>query len=369
MAAFLETMRVSPSLRRLVYHSPMDRPRLAGAAAGLTAAFLFGVSAPLAKLFLPSTDPLMIASLLYLGAGIGLSLIVPLRRGRETPLQRRDLPALLAIILCGGIAGPLLMLWGLRAVPGVIGSLLLNLEAVFTIALALVVFREHLARSEAAGAALILLGAAAVGFEPGSVHRNLTGSLLIAGACLAWAVDNNLTQRLTVRDPIALVRFKTLGAGILMLTASLLSGTALPSIAAVLWLLLIGVFSYGVSIVLDAWALRILGAAREAAFFATAPFIGAIAAVPILRETPSIAALAGGALMVGGVAVLLRAHHSHPHTHQEIEHEHLHSHDAHHAHEHPPDLATGEPHSHPHRHAPVTHDHPHLSDVHHRHEH
>ena len=125
------------------------------------------------------------------------------------------------------------------------------------------------------------------------------------------------------------------------------------------------------SLLLDMHALRLLGAAREAAYFATAPFIGALLAIPLLAERPGLAEAAAGLVMVAGVVLLARERHSHLHTHEPVEHEHLHVHDEHHQHDHDHDHdhpAQGtSPHSHRHRHEPITHEHPHLPDLHHRH--
>lgn len=347
--------------------------RLRGAALGLAAAALFGLSAPLAKLLLPSMSPLTLASLLYLGGGGGLALYALARRwrGRARPLEasltRRDLPLLAGVVLCGGVIGPWLMLVGLARLSALSTSLLLNLEGPFTVLLAVALFKEHLGRSALAGVALVFLGSALVGVAGGELRADPLGVAAVAGACLSWAVDNNLTQRLSLRDPVAIVRWKGLAAGTLTLGLAIATGQPLPAAAVVLPALLLGVFSYGLSIVLDLYALRILGAARQAAFFATAPFLGALAAVPLLGERPSVTDLLGGAAIAAGVLALLRERHSHLHTHQPLEHSHLHVHDAHHQHEH--DGPWTEPHAHPHRHAALTHDHPHVSDLHHRHRH
>ena len=133
--------------------------------------------------------------------------------------------------------------------------------------------------------------------------------------------------------------------------------------------MVLGALAYGASVLLDAFALRLLGAAREAAFFATAPFAGALLSVPVLGERLGAAQLAAGAVMVGGVALLVRERHGHEHMHDELEHTHSHVHDAHHQHPHPAGVDTTGPHVHPHRHAPLTHAHAHVSDAHHRHAH
>jgi drug/metabolite transporter (DMT)-like permease len=346
-----------------------DSRRL-GALLGLLAAVSFGVSAPLAKLLLADVSPQLLAGLLYLGAGLGLGLYRVARPStREAPLTRADLPPLLGVIALGGVAGPLLLLVGLARVSGTAGALLLNLEGPLTIVLAALVFGEHLGRRAATAAACILLGALVLRVDPGEVVLDGPGALAIAAACLCWAFDNNLTQRLSLKDPFQVVRIKALVAGAINTALALALGAAVPHAQTLALALGLGLLSYGVSVVLDAYALRMHGAAREAAYFATAPFVGAVAAVPLLGESLGAAELVAMAIMLSGVVLLLRERHGHAHTHAATEHEHLHTHDEHHRHAHGPDDPPGEPHAHPHRHAALTHDHPHVSDLHHRHVH
>lgn len=191
--------------------------------------------------------------------------------------------------------------------------------------------------------------------------------MLIAAACLAWAVDNNLSQRLSLRDPVAVARLKGLGAGACTLGLAAALGEPLPRGGIVAGALALGVVSYGVSVVLHLRAMRELGAARQAALFATAPFAGALLSVPILGERAGLPILAAFALMAAGVSLLVRERHAHLHTHEELDHDHRHVHDVHHQHAH--EGPVPEPHSHPHHHPPLTHDHPHLPDLHHRHRH
>ncbi len=353
---------------------PLTRaPAARGALCGLAAAALFGASAPLSKKLLPAMSPLVLAGLLYLGAGLGLTLarLWPRRppgAEREAPVRRADLVLLAAIVIIGGMASPFLMLTGLHRVSGVTGSLLLNLEAPFTMALAVLVFREHLGRRLAFAFALIVAGGVVLARPRGGLGGDGWGALAIAGACLGWGIDNNLSQRLSLKDPRQIVLIKTLGAGTAMLLLAALLGHARPPAAALAPALILGALSYGASLLLDMYALRLLGAAREAAYFATAPFIGALLALPVLGERPGALELAAGALMAGGVALLAHERHGHLHTHEAIEHEHLHDHDEHHQHDHPHG-PTDAPHSHRHRHASIAHDHPHLPDLHHRHRH
>jgi len=258
---------------------------------------------------------------------------------------------------------------GLHRVPAVTGSLLLNLEAPGTIVLAVVLFGEHLGRREVLGASLVAVGAVLLTYGPGVLQAEVLGAAAILIACLGWAIDNNLTQRLSVRDPVALVRTKGLAAGAITLALALGGGSELPPTPYLLGGLALGFASYGVSVVLAVRALRSLGAARHAAFFATAPFVGAVAAVPLLGESIGVREAVVGGVMALGVALLLSERHAHRHVHEPLEHEHAHLHDEHHQHEHPCSDPGHEPHSHAHVHEDLSHAHQHVSDVHHRHKH
>jgi drug/metabolite transporter (DMT)-like permease len=347
----------------------VSRPDSArGALYGLGAALLFGLSAPVAKL-----RPLTLAALLYLGGGAALALYGAVRRvlrrnrEREASLTRSDVPNLVGVVVSGGIVGPLLLLTGLDRLSALSTSLLLNLEGPLTVLLAVAIFREHLGGRAAAASASIFAGALLLGVSDDELRGDWIGIACVAGACAAWALDNNLTQRLSLKDPVSVVRWKALGAGSCMLLVALATAHAAPPATVAGAALALGAVSYGISIVLDVYALRVLGAAREAAYFATAPFIGAAAAVPLLGERPSLLDGAAAALMLTGVALLLRERHAHPHSHAPLEHEHVHVHDEHHQHQHTGPVI--EPHSHWHRHERLTHDHPHVPDLHHRHPH
>ena len=350
--------------------SPLSQ-RTKGALLGLGAAALFGLSAPLSKLLLAQVSPVLLAGLLYSGAAIGLWLHFLLGpRSAEAPLTRADAGPLSVVVALGGVAGPILMLFGLSRVSALSCSLLLSLEAPLTVILALVFFHEHLGRNGVIAAFLMVTGAAALKLEAGTLAADTTGVLLLAGAAACWAIDNNLTQRLSLRDPFAIVRFKTLVAGVTNTTIGLVVAHGeLPPLRFVAGTLVLGSLSYGVSVVLDAYALRYVGAAREAAYFAMAPFIGAAASVAVLGEPVHLRDGVATGLMLAGLSMLLRERHLHAHEHHPLSHEHLHGHDAHHQHEHGPSDPPGSQHSHAHTHVPLTHDHPHLPDAHHRHEH
>ena len=340
-----------------------------GAVYALCAAALFGASTPAAKLLLRDLSPLMLSALFYLGAGLGLSAYRFLAlESREAQITRRDLPFVCGIIFFGGTLGPILLFLGLQRLSALTGSLLLNLEAPFTALIAVGLMREHLGRREMFAAGSIMLGAVLLSLQPGYIVGNWIGALEIGGACLSWGIDNNLTQRLSLRDPVAVARIKTLTAGSCVLAIALWQGGGqIPGALTLVCAGAVGVLCYGVSIVLAVKALRVLGAARESAYFATAPFVGALLSIVVFRDLPNLSELAGVTLMIIGVVILVRERHGHLHAHEAIFHEHLHVHDDHHQHEH--DSTVTEPHSHMHEHARLLHEHEHVSDVHHRHNH
>jgi len=343
-----------------------------GSLYGLGGAVLFGASTPLCKLLLRGVGPLMLAALLYLGAALLISVFrvfsrVVRQQSPEAQIRRSDALTLGGVVGFGGVLGPVLMLFGLARISALTGSLLLNVETVFTILLAVIVFHEHLSRSLAAASGLVVLGALLLSNQPGNLGGGILGMVAVLGACLSWAIDNNLSQRLSLRDPTAVVQAKTAGAGLTSLVLALATGHTLPAATFLVGGVVLGSLSYGASLICVMLALRHLGAAREAAWFSTAPFIGAALAVPIFGVLPTAAEALGMASMIAGVFLLVRERHSHVHRHDPIEHDHLHVHDEHHQHAH--EGLVAEPHSHPHRHDPIIHEHPHVSDLHHRHRH
>ncbi|WP_029557728.1 DMT family transporter [Xanthobacter sp. 91] len=338
----------------------------------LVSAGLFGASTPLAKLLLGAIDPWMMAGLLYLGAGAGLAAVHLSRAALrlpavEAPLRRTDVPWLALVILTGGVLGPLLLMFGLARTDGASASLLLNLEGVATMAIAWIAFRENVDRRLLLGALAILAGAALLSWQ-GRATLDL-GAMLIAGACLCWGIDNNLTRKLSSADPVQIAMLKGLIAGTINLVIALGHGAAFPSAGAVAAAAVVGFFGYGVSLALFVLALRHLGTARTGAYFSLAPFAGALLAIALLGEALTPQLVIAGLFMALGLWLHLSEQHEHEHAHEALEHEHRHRHDAHHQHAHEAGIPADEPHTHRHRHTPMVHRHPHYPDIHHRHGH
>ena len=332
----------------------------------LLSAALFGASTPLAKLLLGSTSPLLLAGLLYLGAGIGLAAWLAVRGGFK-PIPGGDWPWLGAAVVAGGIVGPALLMFGLARTDGATASLLLNLEAVFTAVIAWVAFRENVDRRVFAGMVAIVVGGAVLSFQ--GTPQLESGTVLIAAACLAWALDNNLTRRISGGDAATLACIKGLVAGSVNSGLALIQNAHLPVPGFVAIAGVVGLLGYGVSLVLFIVALRDLGTARTAAYFSVAPFFGAALALLLLAETPGHAFWIAAGLMALGVGLHISERHRHAHVHEPMAHDHEHVHDEHHRHEHPFPWDGKEPHTHAHRHGALAHTHPHHPDLHHRHRH
>lgn len=337
----------------------------------LAAAALFGLSAPFAKLLLRGATPQLLAGLLYLGSGAGLAIVWATRRGRarEPLLTKAHLPWLVGGIAAGGLAAPLLLMYGLSRTPASSASLLLNMEGVLTALIAWIVFRENVDRRVAAGMLAIVAGGVVLSWNGRAELGSVLGPLAIGGACLGWAIDNNLTQKISSGDPVQIAMLKGLSAGAVNTALAFALGATLPAVPRVAGALVLGFFSYGVSLVLYVLALRHLGTARTGAYFSSAPFVGAAASLVVFRESPTLGLLIGAALMAVGVWLHVSERHEHWHVHEPLEHEHLHVHDEHHQHRHAPGDPPGEPHSHVHVHEPLAHSHPHYPDLHHRHGH
>lgn len=338
----------------------------------LVAAALFGASTPLAKLLGVDTPPILLAGLLYLGSGVGLTLV---RLSRDRGWQRPGLPAgewpwLLGAIFFGGVLAPVALMFGLTRTAGATASLMLNLESVLTAVLAWVVFKENADRRIVIGMIAIVLGGIVLSWpQETAVDHDWIGPLAVAFACLCWAIDNNLTRKVSASDALFIAGSKGLAAGVVNGGLALAIGSQLPALGTLGSILLVGFLGYGVSLVLFVLALRGLGSARTGAYFSTAPFLGAAVAILMLGESVSVMFLLAAALMALGVWIHLMENHVHEHQHEPLDHNHRHTHDEHHQHEHDFEWDGTEPHSHPHVHAPIRHSHAHFPDVHHRHRH
>ena len=345
-----------------------DGLRQSGVPAALGAALLFGAGTPVSKWLLDDISPWLLAGLLYMGSGLGLTLYRHLIHAPPVRFPRSEVPWFAGAILAGGIVGPVLLMIGLTGMQASAASLLLNAESVFTALLAWFVFRENFDRHIASGMLAIVAGAVVLSWSGDPHSAGLWPVLAILGACMAWGIDNNLTRKVSLTDATWIASVKGLVSGGVNLTLALWLGASMPALPQLAGAMLVGLLAYGVSLTLFVVGLRHLGTARTGAYFSIAPFFGALLAV-LMGEPVTLQLLLAGALMALGTWLHLTEHHEHPHIHAELTHDHEHTHDEHHQHEHDFQATPGSQHRHLHRHEPLTHTHQHFPDAHHQHRH
>ncbi len=346
----------------------MNRPVLFA----LGAAALFGASTPFAKWLTGDVSPILLAGLLYLGSGLGLALWRVVRDVGLKPsgLTKAEWPWLLGAVFFGGVLGPVALMRGLTTTSGSTASLLLNLESVLTAVIAWLVFKENTDRRIVLGMAAIVAGGVVLtDANPSSSVSDWTGPLLVGVACLFWAIDNNLTRKVSASDAVFIAGTKGLIAGLVNTVLALSLGAQMPAVVTTLATLVLGFLGYGISLVLFVLALRGLGTARTGAYFSIAPFLGAAVAIVVFGESMSATFGLAAVLMGLGVWLHFSESHSHDHSHAIQEHSHPHEHDAHHQHPHDFDWDEKSPHEHSHGHGGLSHRHAHFPDIHHRHEH
>jgi drug/metabolite transporter (DMT)-like permease len=345
-----------------------DGIRQSGVPAALGAALLFGAGTPLAKWLLDAVSPWLLAGLLYLGAGLGLTLYRRLIQAPAVRLPKNELLWFAGAILAGGIIGPVLLMIGLTGMPASGAALMLNAEGVFTALLAWFAFKENFDQRIAIGMGAIVAGAVVLSWSADTQFAGLWPMLAVLGACFAWGVDNNLTRKISLTDATWIASVKGLVSGSVNLIIAVSLGASMPELPNLASAMVVGFFAYGVSLALFVVGMRHLGTARTGAYFSVAPFFGALLAV-LMGESVTLPLLIAGALMALGTWLHLTERHEHGHIHEALMHEHEHVHDEHHQHEHDYPVSPGSKHHHLHRHDPLTHIHPHFPDAHHQHKH
>ncbi len=338
----------------------------------LLAALLFGINAPFSKLLVERLNPLFLAALLYLGAGIGM-LVVDMIKGiggknrREARLTKKERPFILLMIGLD-IAAPIFLMIGISMTNSSTAALLGNFEIVATSVIAMIFFKEAVGRR--LWMAIGLISLASILLTVGDVVAvNISiGALFVLAASICWGFENNCTRNLSIKDPLQVVIIKGFGSGLGALIIALLWGDLSLEWAYIGLALVLGFVAYGLSIFLYVTAQRELGAARTSAYYAVAPFMGVVISWILLKESISISFLIALSIMIIGAYFAVTEEHEHEHIHVEETHEHKHNHeDGHHDHSHQTNVF-GE-HSHEHTHEASVHKHTHLPELHHRHTH
>lgn len=342
-----------------------------GTALALLAAVAFGATAPMLSRLGAGSSPFTVATLLYAGAAAfaGAASLLSPQHGKEAPLRRAQLPRVFLVAVLGAGVAPVALAWGIVRTGATTGTLLLNLEAVFTVLLARFVYREPVGRRVAWALAAMLVGGMSLTVGTfGEAGVDARGVIAVGLATLAWAADSTLTRALADTRPLSVVGGKaTMGACVTALVAAW-TRARWPTIGASLGLIGCGALGYGASLVLYLRAQRLMGAGRTGSIFAVAPFIGAALASVVARTLPTPFMVLGAGLFGLGVYLHATERHAHRHRHAPLTHEHAHVHDdGHHEHVHE-GTVTGE-HSHVHSHVALEHEHDHAPDLHHEHDH
>lgn len=343
----------------------------------LAAAILFGASAPITKILLGEIEPILLASLLYLGSGLGLLIFqiinfsINKQKINEAPLKKKDIKWLLGAIIFGGIIAPIILLFSLKTTPASTASLLLNFEGVATAIIAILFFKESAGKQIIFGVILITFASIVLSWNFKNQWGLSIGSLGILLACFCWGIDNNFTRNISSKNPFSIVTVKGVIAGTFSLFLAIILKNKIPDFKIIIIAMIIGFFCYGLSIVLFVFAMRYLGSTRTSALFGTAPFIGTILSFVFLSDIPNRMFFIALPIMIIGTILLLMEEHYHKHRHEAVQHEHRHNHnDAHHDHEHiEGQVIVNGYHSHIHTHKAIEHTHQHSPDINHRHLH
>jgi len=347
----------------------------------ILSALFFGSCAPVTKYFVSDIGPLILAALFYLGSGLGMCCITTgrriIRRGAspaDSPVSQSDIPYLAGMSFFGGILAPVTLMYSMEITPAATGSLLLNFESVATGLMAAFLFREAVGKRIWAAMAFITLSCLILSYDPKGIFGFSIGAFGVLLACFFWAFDNNISRRVSGKDPFMCIMIKGLSAGVCTGVIGLLAGEIAPPLLEIILFLLIGFFSYGgLASVFFLLALRSIGTARTGLFLALSPFFGILFSSFLFREPFHEIFFLAFLVMVIGVYLLVSESHSHQHYHPPLVHNHRHSHtDLHHDHVHDPyapPVSSSDEHSHLHAHKEISHDHPHKPDLHHQHDH
>lgn len=337
---------------------------------GLLSGLLFGIATPLSKIMLAELNSFQLAGLLYIGAAVAfLPFIIKNRISELAALRLSGKKKYLAgVIVFGGILGPFFLMAGLKAANAMSVSVWLNMELVATALLGILIFKDHLDRYAIMGILLTLSAGILISFQEST--SGIFSALLVFLACISWGLDNQLSAIIDGVSPQTITFVKGVFGGMTNLLIGLSLNDGQIQLHYIPLALLIGVFSYGISIVLYVYTAQNLGATRGQILFSTAPFWGIIAAWIFLKEPLSVLVIISVILLISGIVLINLSTHSHRHYHKGVIHIHMHSHDdEHHNHNHENDIEKNVKHSHLHEHRNLNHSHKHFPDIHHRHQH
>lgn len=306
----------------------------------ILAAAFYAVNIPVSKLLLNHVGAMTMAALLYLGAGIGIGIVSLFHNNeKREKLDRKDLPYVIGMIVLD-IAAPILLMLGLSMGFASNASLLGNFEIVATALIALAIFKETVSKRLWLAIALITLSSILLSFDGAESFRFSYGSLLVIAATVCWGFENNCTRKISSKNTYEIVILKGVFSGLGALVIAFIKRETVPQFLYIVFALLLGFVAYGLSIFLYVRAQNVLGAAKTSAYYAVAPFIGALLSFLFLKEKLTWMYLAALTVMILGTVFVvidtLKRNHVHIHMHT-FTHTHdgsTHTHTVTHSHEH-----------------------------------
>jgi len=336
----------------------------------ILAAALYAINVPISKLLLNHAEPTMMASFVYIGAGLGLFVFRLIEKiiGKQVkrkPLTKKELPYTIAMVVLD-IVAPIFLMFGISMTSSANVSLLNNFEIVATSIIALIIFKETISLKLWIAIAFVTVASAILSFEGVESFSFNNGSLFIIGACLCWGLENNCTKMISNKSSVEIVIIKGTFSGLGSLICALIMGEHFPAIHLIFFILLLGFVAYGLSINFYILAQKNLGAAKTSAYYSIAPFLGVVFSFLLLNERPSIQfyialfiMVISTYLMVNDSIALQHTHehehiHTHEHTHGDLVHIHEHKHIHTHLHTH-----SGDSENHTHEHELLNHQHAH----------
>ncbi len=307
------------------------------------AAGLYAINIPFSKLLLQHIEPTMLASYLYLGAGMGIGLVFLITKKKTSNtgerITKKDLPFVLGMIVLDMIA-PILLMFGLLDSASASASLLNNFEIVCTSLIALLIFKEAVSGKMWMAISLITLSSFFLSFEDLASFQLSWGAILVLLATQCWGLENNCTRNLSGKNTYHVVFLKGIFSGLGSLTVALVMGERFARLRHLAPALLLGFVAYGLSIFFYIKAQGMIGAAKTSAYYAVAPFIGTALSFALFAEKPTWTYFLGLAIMIAGTVIVvmdtLARKHSHVHKHT-VTHTHdgsTHTHTVEHEHEH-----------------------------------
>jgi drug/metabolite transporter (DMT)-like permease len=269
------------------------------------AALLYALSTPFLKMTLVVVEPVFLAGLLYLGAGLGM-LIMCMFTKESMPFRKKQYPYVLGMILLD-ILAPILLLYGLRLSVAENAALLNNFEIVATSIFAFFIFKEKI--NVRLRYAIVIITIASILLSVENLQSSFTfsfGSVLIMLATMVWGLENNFTRNLSDNSPIKITAIKGVFSGLSSIFLAILINQVTFDIPLILWSMALGFVTYGLSIMFYIYAQRSLGAAKTSAFYALAPFLGAGISILVFSDIPKLNFYIALVLMILGVILIIK---------------------------------------------------------------